>query len=107
MQRFYNDDNKNPLYDPDDDEDEDDESEFDHDIFSFMDQSDIIDTMNLDAVYFSLLLEKSIEIAKDSWFWRFKSSDKKMEEIDKIYKKLTKFMEDNKKEEKETPDADV
>ena len=34
------------------------------------------------------LLEKAIEIAKSSWFWGFKSTLNRLNEIETIYKKL-------------------
>lgn len=106
MKRFYSDEP-----DPDDEfefqnifnEDEEMEDE-EGEAYAFIDESDLIGAMQLDIAEQELnqeMLEKAMKIAKQSWFWIFKSSSAKMSEIEFIYKKLKKIADEEEESEEE------
>jgi hypothetical protein len=96
MERFY-----------DDNEEPDDESFFDplnfdeetnEEIVGYIDQKGIIDVMQIDLDQVKLnqkLLDVSIKIAKNNWFWFFKNTEKRLVEIEKIYNKFSNLTELN------------
>lgn len=105
MERFYDNDpekdDEEPFFDSNDDDDDDEELE-EGEAVAIIDQQGIIDVMGLDLAQTELnqqLLGKAIEIAKQSWFWYFKSAEARMDEIEAIYKRLVKLTEDSKDEE--------
>jgi hypothetical protein len=93
MERFYdneeeNDDdrdsffNSNEPYDGEDLEEE---------VVGYIDQKGILDVMHMDLTQSQLnqnILSKAIEICKGSWFWSFKKTEDKLEEINMAFKKL-------------------
>ena len=89
----------------DDYEDEDDE---DMEAISYMTSTDgITAMMQMDLAQSELnqhLLEKAMKIARQNLFWIFKDSSWKIQEIEKIYKKLLKLTED---EEEGNTDANL
>jgi hypothetical protein len=93
-----NDDDDDDGYgDDNDDDDSDDE-------ISIIDEQDIIEAMSLDLEKIKLnhsLLNKSIKIAKHSWFWRFKSPITKLKDIEFIYNKLMEITEDGDNKEED------
>lgn len=102
MERFYDDDEE-PIFGSNDDDDIDDEDDDDDDEIEFIDQQGIIDVMHVDLAQIELnqhLLGKAIEIAQRSWFWRFKSHERKMDEIEKIYQRLLQITDNKPKEDK-------
>jgi hypothetical protein len=114
MERFYDDDpedkDKEPFFGSnDDDEDDDDDDDDDGDEITIMDSHEIIDVMSLDLARAGLnqkLLNKAIKIAKQSWWWCFKSSSTKLEEIEKIYKRLLKLTDKEEEEEEDEEDEE-
>jgi hypothetical protein len=91
MERFYNnnseDEDKEESYFGSDDVYDDEEIEQ----INYIDHQGILNVMQMDMAQSELnqnLLEKAIEIAKSSWFWGFKSTLNRLNEIEMIYKKL-------------------
>ena len=114
MERYYNEDpddkDKEPFFgdgDDDDDEDGDGEAIMEGEAMAFIDQQGLIDVMQMDLAQTELnqhLLSKAIEIAENSWFWCFRSSEYKMNEIEAIYKRLVKLTADESEDEQEDED---
>ena len=110
MERYYDndpEDEKEPFFgsgdDNDDDEDDDDE-EMEAEAIAYIDQQSIIDVMNMDLAQSELnhdLLSKAIKIARQNWLWFFKSTDTRLNEIEKIYKRLLKLTEEGNLEEED------
>ena len=103
MERFYNEDpdkEQKPLFGNGDDDDEEDDEEDDileGEAVAFIDQQGIIDVMQMDLAQTELnqdLLGKAIDIAKQSWFWGFRSTEWQMNKIEEIYKRLLKLTDD-------------
>lgn len=105
MERYYDnnrDDDPEPFFGSYDDDDEEDEDE--EEAIAFIDQDGLLDVMEMNIAQSELahgLLDKAIKIAKQSWFWRFKSANAKMNEIEVIYNRLVKMMEDEGEKGKE------
>jgi tRNA A37 threonylcarbamoyladenosine modification protein TsaB len=106
VERYYNkdddDDDEEPFFGSDGDEDDEDEEDEDGEAIAYIDQQSIIDVMQLDLAQTELnhqLLDRAHKIAKQNWFWWFKSADTRMKEIEDIYRRLVKLTE--KPEEKE------
>jgi hypothetical protein len=103
MERYYDNDpdnEKEPFFGSEDDDNE----EMEEEAIAFIDQQSIVDMMHMDLAQTELnqqLLGKAIEIAKQSWFWCFKSPETKMNEIETIYKRLIQMTEDAKNDESE------
>lgn len=103
MKRFY--------FNEDDDEDfniHDEEAELSEEematAYAFIDQGDVINAMQLDLAETELdqeLMDKAIGIARQSWFWRFKSVVKKMSEIEFIYNELKRIRDQGNENEEE------
>ena len=116
MDRFYNEEpeNEKPFFesqdnyeemDDDDDDDDDDIYDLEEDTISLMQNQSLIDIMqlNLDRKKFKYtLIKKSIQIAKQNWFWRFKNASSKIQEIAIIFKTLMLLHEDVIIEQKDT-----
>jgi len=103
MKRFFSEDPDDPeqfQFDDDDfGEDEDEEEE----IVGYIDSTEILEVMQMDLAQTELnqhLVSKAMEIAKQSFWWRFKSTQSKLAEIESIYKKLITMTEDGEEEEK-------
>jgi hypothetical protein len=101
MERFYNNNS--------DDEDKE-ESYFGDDVYddeeieqiSYIDHQGILNVMQMDMAQSELnqhLLEKAITIAKSGWFWGFKSTLDRLNEIEMIYKKLFSITVDERDSE--------
>lgn len=103
MERFYDNDpdkEKEPFFGSDDDDE--DGEELEGEVTAFIDQQGIIDVMHMDLAQTELnqqLLSKAVEIASQSWFWRFKSTETRMNEIETIYKRLIRLTEEPEEEE--------
>jgi hypothetical protein len=93
MERFYNNNN---------DDEQDDESffgsedDFDEElageVVGYIDQQGILDVMQMDLAQTELnqhLLSKAIEIAKGGWFWAFKSTERRLAEVEAVYRRLS------------------
>jgi hypothetical protein len=99
MERFYDNDpdkEKEPFFgrNDDDDDDEDDDDDFDEEGIAFIDQSGMLDMMQMDLAQTELdhaLINKAADIAKQSWLWYFKSHKTKMREIKSIFRELFKI----------------
>lgn len=89
------------FYDNEEENDDDNESFFgdnepyeenqDEEVVGYIDQQGIIDVMQMDLAQSKLnqhILGKAIEICQGNWLWYFKNTDKKIKEIDIIFKKL-------------------
>jgi hypothetical protein len=98
MKRFYD-------YDPYDSEN--DKNEFEFDDNEEMDEDEgeiryIEPDQLLEALHMNMsqinpdsdLMNTAVQIAENSFLWRFRSSDYKLKEIEKIFKKLTQITED-------------
>lgn len=112
MERFYNeesDEEKNSFFNSDDDDDDDDDDE----LVGYMDQEGILNVMQIDIAEAELqhdLLGKAMQIAENSWSWKFKSHTKKLDIISMIYTELAKLLgkeEVSKKEENEEEEEDA
>lgn len=99
MERFYsnNDDNNEnddeSFFGSEDNFDD----ELDGEIVGFIDQQGIIDVMQMDLAQNELnqsLLKQAIEIAKGGWFWAFKSTEKRLAEVESVYRKLSSMTSD-------------
>lgn len=100
MDRFYNNDPE-PEFPFDDDEDEMDEPST-----VYIDEDSLIEAMHMDLAQSELnhhLIGKAIEIASNSFFWRFKSTKTKLKDIEEIYRTLLRITEDSE----EMPDASL
>jgi hypothetical protein len=90
MERFYDDsEDQEPVFG-------DDETEFEAgpEAIALFDQHDVLDMMQIEFVQVELkqsLLEKAIQIAKQRWFWSFRSPEFQMRTIANIYKELAKL----------------
>lgn len=115
MDRFYNEEpeNEKPFFESqdnydeidDDDDDDDDIYDLEEDTISLMQNQNLIDIMqlNLDRKRFKYkLIKKSIEIAKQNWFWKFRNASSKIQEIAIIFKTLMLLHEDVIIEQKDT-----
>lgn len=115
MDRFYNEESENekPFFESqdnydeidDDDDDDDDIYDLEEDTISLMQNQNLIDIMqlNLDRKRFKYkLIKKSIEIAKQNWFWKFRNASSKIQEIAIIFKTLMLLHEDVIIEQKDT-----
>lgn len=105
MDRFYNNDPE-PEF-PFDDEDEDEEMDRENPTTLYIDEDSLIEAMHMDLAQSELnhhLIGKAIEIASNSFFWRFKSTKTRMKDIEEIYRTLLRITEE---EEEEIPDGDL
>ena len=96
MERFFDSDPEE-RYDFEDDGFDDEDVEF-----IGYGEEDILDAMRLDLAQLELnqhLLAAAITVAERSFFWRFKSVDRKMDDIQKIYRTFLLLTEDEGKEE--------
>lgn len=87
MREFY-DGRDSGMFEDDDDHDEGNQEEI-------IASGGILDLANLDLIAIELnrkVMEMTIDMAKQTWFWRFKSLDARLEIIDKIYNKLNKLI---------------
>jgi|694.fasta_scaffold08426_10 hypothetical protein len=109
MERFYNNEDDN-----DDDEsffgsDDEFDQELTGEVVGYIDQQGIINVMQMDLAQTELnqhLLSKAIEIAKDSWFWCFKSVSSRLTEIETVYKRLLEMTGEEIPEISEIDDID-
>ena len=104
MKRFFSEDPENdPEFQFKDDDFENEYEDGEEEIVGYIDSSEILEVMQMDLAQTELnqhLLSKAMEIAKQNFWWRFKSTAYKMSEIEKIYHKLMDMTEDG--EEKGT-----
>jgi hypothetical protein len=101
VKRFYNNEDDDEQFKFEDDTFDENEDEEEGDI-AYVSSDNLVDMMHMDLAQTELnqhLLAKAIEIAKHSFFWRFRSTAAKMKEIKKIYKDLTEMTEEEEKEE--------
>ena len=89
MDRFYNEDpeNEKPFFGNDDDDDDDDDF-YEESIFIRPDFTSYQD-------FKKELLDRAIKMAESSWFWRFKSAQKKAFDVSVIYKTLELMVSDD------------
>lgn len=112
MKRYFppdDDDRRDSYFNPNEGEDDDDEGEFPEglveEIAAAIDKEDIINAMQFDLAHVELnqdLLNRAIEIASKNIWWKLKSNESKLKEIETIYKRLQKLTT----EENEEEDAD-
>lgn len=72
--------------------------------YAFIDESDLAHAMQIDLAEQELdqeMMNKAIKIAKQNWFWSFKSNKKKMSEIEFIYTELNRIRNQQLEEEEE------
>jgi len=103
MKRFYSDDSDDEEFNIYNEENEMSDDEM-ATAYAFIDESDIMGAMQLDIAEQQLnqeLMDRAIGIAKQSWFWSFKSIEKKMSEIELIYNHLKSILERDEDEEEE------
>jgi len=105
MERFYNSDDQDEEKDPYYGSEREDEAEAEAEVIGYMDQTGILDVMHMDLAQDlaknklnQQLLTQTLEIAKSNWFWSFKSTIKKINEIEIIYKKLFSMLGENMEE---------
>jgi hypothetical protein len=108
MERFYDDDDQNDEKESFfNEENQYYEEEDEEEIVGYMDQQGILDVMHMDIDQSKInqgILEKSINVAKSSWFWNFTNIDDKLKIIEKIFFKLTEITEKHKEEEEDDDD---
>ena len=98
MKRFYDEDpdkEREPFFGSNNDDDEDDD-DFSEETITFIDQQGMVDMMHMDLAHTELnqqLIDKAITIAKQNWFWGFRSAAFKIKEIEEIYGSLLKLTE--------------
>ena len=96
VERFYNNED-DEQFSFEDDTFEDEYEETEGDAIAYVDSDDLISMMNMEIAQSELshhLLSKAIEIAKQSFFWSFRSTATKMKEIKKIYQDLIEMTEE-------------
>lgn len=89
MERYYDESDNEPYFGSDDEGDEE-ISE------TYFEKDDVLNVMQLDIAQKELkqeVLDKAIAIAKATWFWRFKSLDKKLIAIQRAYFWLISVLE--------------
>lgn len=95
MERFFNDEDENaPEFQFQDDTFEEDEEMLEDGTIAYIDKHDLLEVMQLDLAQTELsnnLLSKAVEIAEKSLFWRFRSAEYKMNQIELIYIRLVKI----------------
>ncbi len=99
MDRFYNEDpeNEKPFFsnhDNDDDNDDDDDLFIEEDTIAFI-QGDMVDVMQVGIAQDELrheLLDKATKIASSQWFWSFRSTAYKMNQISMAYHSLLEII---------------
>ena len=105
MERFYDDDDQNDEKESFFNEENqyyEEENEEEEEIVGYMDQQGILDVMHMDIDQSKInqgILEKSINVAKSSWFWNFTNVDDKLKIIEKIFFKLTEITEKHKEDD--------
>lgn len=94
-------------------EDDDDQFHFENDFdeeyeegeeghVAYIDSEGLVNIMHMDLAQSELnqhILGKAIELAQQSFFWRFKSMSSKLNEIRNIYRQLIKMTEEEKEGE--------
>lgn len=103
VKRFYNNEDDDEQFQFEDDtfEENSEEEEEEEGEISYVSSDNLVDMMHMDLAQTELnqhLLTKAIDIAKHSFFWRFRSITAKMKEIKKIYKDLAEMTEEEKEE---------
>ena len=96
VERFFNNEDDEQFH-FEDDTFEDEYQEVEGEAIAYVDSEDLISMMNMEIAQSELshhLLSKAIEIAKQSFFWSFRSTTSKMKEIKKIYQELTEMTEE-------------
>lgn len=89
MKRFYDNDNDN-----DDENPEFQDSAFGEEDESYANKQDIIEIMHMDIAQSELIidiLDKAINIAEKSVFWRFRGVEYKTQKIEAVYNGLMKI----------------
>jgi len=96
------------FYDPDDDDFNihDEEAELSDEelaaAYAFIDESDLAQAIQIELAEQELdqeMMNKAIKIAKQNWFWSFKSSKKKISEIEFIYTELNRIRDQQSEKE--------
>lgn len=95
MERFFDNDpdNEKNFYDSLNDDDDDDMDEM-----SYIDHEGVMQVMNIQLAQSELkhfLVGKAIKICEASFFWRFKSIDSKMKDIQTVYEWLQLITEED------------
>lgn len=103
MDRFYSDDeNEKPYFES---EEEEFGEDFDmEDVVSYVQSPELIQLMQIELAHNDQkqhLLNKAVEIAEKGFFWRFKSTLAKMQEIELIYQSLRIITGENEEPEVE------
>ena len=95
MERFFNDEDENaPEFQFQDDTFEEEEEMLEDGAIAYIDKHDLLEVMQLDLAQTELsnnLLSKAVEIAEKSFFWRFRSAEYKMNQIELIYIRLVRI----------------
>lgn len=102
MERFYNDHNGNKDDNQNDPsffgDDFDDDEIMDAEVVGYINQQGMIDVMHMDLAQTELnqeLLDKSVDISKGSWFWMFMTTEDRLDDIERIYRRLLKMTDEN------------
>jgi hypothetical protein len=69
---------------------------------AYIDSEGLVNMMHMDLAQSELnqhILGKAIELAQQSFFWRFKSMPSKLKEIKKVYRQLIRMTEEEEEEE--------
>lgn len=79
-----------------------DEEEMEEGNVAYIDSDGLVEMMHMDLAQTELnqhLLSKAIDLAKQGFFWRFKSTATKLKEIKDIYRQLIRMTEDESEEQ--------
>jgi hypothetical protein len=113
MRRYYppdDDDRRDSYFNPDEEDGEEDGEVPEglvEEIAAAIDKEDIINAMQFDLAHVELnqdLLNRAIEIASKNIWWKLKSNESKLKEIETIYKRLQKLTTEGNEEEEENAD---
>lgn len=83
-------------------DDYDDEDEGEEGNVAYIDSEGLVDLMHMDLAQTELnqdLLSKAIDLAKQSFFWRFRSTASRLKEIREIYRQLIKMTDEDEESE--------
>ena len=109
MKRYFppdDDDRRNSYFNPDEGDNEDGDGDLPEglveEIAAAINKDDIVNAMQFDLAHMELsqdLINRAIDIASKNIWWRFKSNESKLVEIETIYKRLQKLTSEGNEEE--------
>jgi len=107
MERFFNNDDEDNVPEFEFKDDTFEEYEEDTEAIAYIDKQDLLEVMHMDLAQTELandVMSKAIGVAEKSIFWRFRSADYKMKQIELIYIRLMQITSGSHEEEDEGED---